>query len=118
MVCIVGVNIFDNKYVVILFIYIFGVGKIIVQKFCDVIGVKLDVKVKDLSDEQFELFCIEVGKVFVEGDLCCEVQMNIKCLKDFGCYCGLCYCYGFLVCGQCIKINVCICKGLCKFICK
>lgn len=118
MVCIVGVNILDNKYIVILLIYIYGVGCIIVQSICVVIGVNLVVKIKDLSDEQIDQLCNEVVKIIIEGDLCCEINMNIKCLMDFGCYCGLCYCCGLLVCGQCIKINVCICKGLCKLICK
>lgn len=45
------------------------------------------------------MLCDEVVKFVVEGDLCCEISMSIKCLMDFGCYCGLCYCCGFLVCG-------------------
>lgn len=118
MVCIVGVNILDNKYLVILFIYIFGIGCICVCVICEQIGIELIVKVCDFFGDQLDVICVEVVKVFMEGDLCWEINMNIKCLMDLGCYCGICYCCGLLLCGQCIKINVWICKGLWKLICK
>lgn len=48
----------------------------------------------------------------VEGDLCKEEIQNIKWLMEIGSYCGVCYCKGLFVCGQCILMNVWICKGL------
>ena len=89
MARIAGVNIPDHKHAVVSLTYIFGVGKTTAQKLCDATGVKPDVKVKDLSDEQLEALRTEVGKVSVEGDLRREVQMNIKRLKDLGCHRGL-----------------------------
>ena len=111
MARIAGVNIPDNKHAVISLTYIFGVGKTTAQKLCDATGVKPDVKVKDLTDEQLEALRSEVGKVSVEGDLRREVQMNIKRLKDLGCHRGLRHRHGLPVRGQRTKTNARTRKG-------
>ncbi|MBC7193626.1 30S ribosomal protein S13 [Marinobacter sp.] len=111
MARIAGVNIPDHKHAVISLTYIFGVGKTTAQKLCDATGVKPDVKVKDLSDEQLESLRSEVGKVVVEGDLRREVQMNIKRLKDLGCYRGLRHRHGLPLRGQRTKTNARTRKG-------
>jgi len=111
MARIAGVNIPDHKHAVISLTYIFGVGKTTAQKLCDATGVKPDVKVKDLSDEQLEALRTEVGKVSVEGDLRREVQMNIKRLKDLGCFRGLRHRHGLPVRGQRTKTNARTRKG-------
>ncbi|GAA0851021.1 30S ribosomal protein S13 [Marinobacter pelagius] len=111
MARIAGVNIPDNKHAVISLTYIFGVGKTTAQKLCDATGVKPDLKVKDLSDEQLESLRTEVGKFVVEGDLRREVQMNIKRLKDLGCFRGLRHRHGLPVRGQRTKTNARTRKG-------
>ncbi|GGC83739.1 30S ribosomal protein S13 [Marinobacter halophilus] len=111
MARIAGVNIPDHKHAVISLTYIFGVGKTTAQKLCDATGVKPDVKVKDLSDEQLESLRSEVGKFTVEGDLRREVQMNIKRLKDLGCFRGLRHRHGLPVRGQRTKTNARTRKG-------
>ncbi|HET8848642.1 MAG: 30S ribosomal protein S13 [Marinobacter sp. 34-60-7] len=111
MARIAGVNIPDHKHAVISLTYIFGVGKTTAQKLCDATGVKPDVKVKDLSDEQLESLRTEVGKFVVEGDLRREVQMNIKRLKDLGCFRGLRHRHGLPVRGQRTKTNARTRKG-------
>lgn len=111
MARIAGVNIPDHKHAVISLTYIFGVGKTTAQKLCDATGVTPDVKVKDLSDEQLESLRTEVGKALVEGDLRREVQMNIKRLKDLGCYRGLRHRHGLPVRGQRTKTNARMRKG-------
>ncbi|MBB5322280.1 30S ribosomal protein S13 [Marinobacter oulmenensis] len=111
MARIAGVNIPDNKHAVISLTYIFGIGKTTAQKLCDATGVKPDVKVKDLSDDQLESLRTEVGKFTVEGDLRREVQMNIKRLKDLGCFRGLRHRHGLPVRGQRTKTNARTRKG-------
>ena len=106
-----GVNIPDNKHAVISLTYIYGIGRTTAQKLCDATGVKPDVKVKDLSDEQLEALRNEVSKFTVEGDLRREVQMNIKRLKDLGCYRGLRHRHGLPVRGQRTKTNARTRKG-------
>ncbi|MGC8120947.1 30S ribosomal protein S13 [Marinobacter sp. VGCF2001] len=111
MARIAGVNIPDHKHAVVSLTYIFGIGKTTAQKLCDATGVKPDVKVKDLSDEQLETLRTEVGKWTVEGDLRREVQMNIKRLKDLGCFRGLRHRHGLPVRGQRTKTNARTRKG-------
>lgn len=111
MARIAGVNIPDHKHVVVSLTYIFGVGKTTAQKLCDATGVKPDVKVKDLTDEQLESLRTDVIKGNVEGDLRREVQMNIKRLKDLGCHRGLRHRHGLPVRGQRTKTNARTRKG-------
>jgi small subunit ribosomal protein S13 len=111
MARIAGVNIPDHKHVVVSLTYIFGVGKTTAQKLCGATGVKPDVKVKDLTDEQLESLRTDVIKGSVEGDLRREVQMNIKRLKDLGCHRGLRHRHGLPVRGQRTKTNARTRKG-------
>jgi small subunit ribosomal protein S13 len=111
MARIAGVNIPDHKHDVVSLTYIFGVGKTTAQKLCDATGVKPDVKVKDLTDEQLESLRTDVIKGSVEGDLRREVQMNIKRLKDLGCHRGLRHRHGLPVRGQRTKTNARTRKG-------
>jgi small subunit ribosomal protein S13 len=111
MARIAGVNIPDHKHVVVSLTYIFGVGKTTAQKLCDATGVKPDVKVKNLTDEQLESLRTDVIKGSVEGDLRREVQMNIKRLKDLGCHRGLRHRHGLPVRGQRTKTNARTRKG-------
>jgi small subunit ribosomal protein S13 len=111
MARIAGVNIPDHKHVVVSLTYIFGVGKTTAQKLCDATGVKPDVKVRDLTDEQLESLRTDVIKGSVEGDLRREVQMNIKRLKDLGCHRGLRHRHGLPVRGQRTKTNARTRKG-------
>jgi small subunit ribosomal protein S13 len=111
MARIAGVNIPDHKHIVVSLTYIFGVGKTTAQKLCDATGVKPDVKVKNLTDEQLESLRTDVIKGSVEGDLRREVQMNIKRLKDLGCHRGLRHRHGLPVRGQRTKTNARTRKG-------
>ena len=111
MARIAGVNIPDNKHAAVSLTYIFGVGRTAAQKLCDVTGVDTSAKVGELTDEQLESLRSEVGKLTVEGDLRREVQMNIKRLKDLGCYRGLRHRHGLPARGQRTKTNARTRKG-------
>ncbi|MFE8072941.1 30S ribosomal protein S13 [Marinobacteraceae bacterium S3BR75-40.1] len=111
MARIAGVNIPDNKHAVISLTYIFGIGKTTAQKLCDATGVEPTAKVRDLTDEQVDSLRAEIGKITVEGDLRREVQMNIKRLKDLGCYRGLRHRHGLPARGQRTKTNARTRKG-------
>lgn len=51
VVCIVGINIFDQKYVVIVLILIYGVGKICFKVILVVVGIVENVKISELFEE-------------------------------------------------------------------
>ena len=111
MARIAGVNVPDNKHAVIALTYIYGVGRKSAQQLCDATGVSPDAKVRELTDEQLDQLRTEVSKMAVEGDLRREVQMNIKRLKDLGCYRGLRHRHGLPVRGQRTKTNARTRKG-------
>ncbi|WP_097462380.1 30S ribosomal protein S13 [Mangrovitalea sediminis] len=111
MARIAGVNIPDNKHAVISLTYIFGIGQTTATKLCDATGINPVAKVKDLTDEQLDTLRNEVSKMTVEGDLRREVQMNIKRLKDLGCFRGLRHRHGLPVRGQRTKTNARTRKG-------
>jgi small subunit ribosomal protein S13 len=111
MARIAGVNIPDNKHAVISLTYIFGVGRTTAKKICEATGTSPTAKVSSLSEEQLEVIRSEVSTLTVEGDLRRELQMNIKRLKDLGCYRGLRHRHSLPVRGQRSKTNARTRKG-------
>ncbi|MEX2365938.1 MAG: 30S ribosomal protein S13, partial [Pseudohongiellaceae bacterium] len=86
MARVAGVNIPDNKHTVIALTAIYGIGRTRAQQICVATGVKPDMKIRDLTEEEVEKLRAAVGQFPVEGDLRREVSMNIKRLMDLGCY--------------------------------
>lgn len=111
MARIAGVNIPDNKHAVISLTYIFGVGRTTAYKLCEATGIAPTDKISALTEEQLDALRNEVGKFEVEGDLRREIQMNIKRLKDLGCYRGLRHRHSLPVRGQRSKTNARTRKG-------
>jgi small subunit ribosomal protein S13 len=70
-----------------------------------------DLKIRDLSEDQVESLRTEVAKLTVEGDLRREVSMDIKRLKDLGCYRGVRHRRGLPLRGQRTKTNARTRKG-------
>ena len=114
MARIAGVNIPDNKHVVISLTYVFGVGRPTAKKICTSLNLPESTKVKDLSDEVLDALRTEVAKYQVEGDLRREVSMNIKRLMDLGCYRGIRHRKGLPLRGQRTKTNARTRKGPAK----
>lgn len=111
MARIAGVNIPDNKHAVISLTYIYGVGKTTAYKLCEATGIAPTDKISALTEEQIDSLRTEVAKFEVEGDLRREIQMNIKRLKDLGCYRGLRHRHSLPVRGQRSKTNARTRKG-------
>jgi len=111
MARIAGVNIPDNKHIVISLTYIYGVGRTLSGSICQAAGVNPAAKVNALSEEQIESLRTEVAKHTTEGDLRREVSMNIKRLMDLGCYRGLRHRRSLPLRGQRTKTNARTRKG-------
>jgi small subunit ribosomal protein S13 len=111
MARIAGVNIADNKHVVIALTSIYGIGRPTSKKLCQQINVDPATKVSQLTDAQLELLRTEITKMTVEGDLRRAVTMNIKRLMDLGCYRGLRHRRGLPLRGQRTKTNARTRKG-------
>lgn len=89
MARIVGVDIPNDKQVVIALTYIYGIGRSISKKICHDAKVAEDIRVKNLTDAQFNAIRTQIAKFRVEGDLRRETALNIKRLQEIGCYRGL-----------------------------
>ena len=111
MARIVGVDIPNEKRVVIALTYIFGIGTTKSKKILAACNVSEDIRVKNLSEEQLTLIRAEVAKHRVEGDLRREVALNIKRLTEIGCYRGIRHRKGLPVRGQRTRTNARTRKG-------
>ena len=111
MARIAGVNIADDKHVVIALTSIYGIGRPTSIKLCEDMGINPSSKVSQLTDAQLETLRTEISKITVEGDLRRVVSMNIKRLMDLGCYRGLRHRRGLPLRGQRTKTNARTRKG-------
>lgn len=111
MARIAGVNIPDNKHLVISLGYIYGIGATRAKQICEQVGISPSTKTSALSPEQLDIVRAEVAKFTVEGDLRREVSMSIKRLMDLGCYRGIRHRRSLPVRGQRTKTNARTRKG-------
>ncbi|SOD21207.1 30S ribosomal protein S13 [Nitrosomonas ureae] len=109
MARIAGVNIPNHKHIGIALTSIYGIGRTSSIDICKAIDI--DIKLKDLSEDQIELIRDQVSKLTIEGDLRREISMNIKRLMDLGCYRGLRHRRGLPVRGQRTRTNARTRKG-------
>jgi len=111
MARIVGVDIPNEKRVVVSLTYIYGIGDTTAKKICKGAKVSEDIRVKDLTEEQLAAIRAEISKFKVEGDLRREVALNIKRLGEIGCYRGMRHRHGLPVRGQRTRTNARTRKG-------
>ena len=100
MARIAGVDIPNEKRVVISLTYIYGIGPSRASKILKDANISEDIRVKDLTEQQLSAIRDGVSYYKVEGDLRREVNMNIKSLMEIGCYRGLRHKKGLPVRGQ------------------
>ena len=89
MARIAGVDIPNEKRIVISLQYIYGIGETTAQHILKNAGVSVDIRTRNLTEEQLQAIRSEVAKIKVEGDLRREVALNIKRLMEIGCYRGM-----------------------------
>ncbi len=114
MARIAGVDIPNDKRVVIALTYIYGIGRPTAKKVLEEVKIDESIRVKDLSDEQMNAIRKAVDEIKVEGDLRREVTLNIKRLMEIGCYRGVRHRRGLPVRGQRTKTNARTRKGKAK----
>ncbi|MBF4695821.1 30S ribosomal protein S13 [Fusibacter ferrireducens] len=112
MARIAGVDLPREKRAVIGLTYIYGIGKPTSLELLKKAGISEDTRVKDLTEEEVsKLRALIEESVLVEGDLRREIAMNIKRLKEIGCYRGIRHRKGLPVRGQKTKTNARTRKG-------
>lgn len=112
MARIAGIDIPNDKRVVISLTYIFGIGNSAAKAICQKAEIDPSRRVKDLTeDESIKLRGIIESEYKVEGELRTEVSYNIKRLMDINCYRGRRHKMGLPVHGQRTKTNARVRKG-------
>lgn len=112
MARIAGVDLPKQKRGEVGLTYIFGIGRSSARKILTKAGISFDTKVSEWNDDQQTKIRDIINEEFkVEGSLRSEVQMNIKRLKDIGCYRGIRHRVGLPVRGQSTKNNARTRKG-------
>jgi small subunit ribosomal protein S13 len=103
---IAGVEIPENKKIWVALTYIYGIGRTLSWKILREAKVNPELKAKDLKPEELNRLKEIIEKNYkVEGELRREKLMNIKRLKDIGCWRGLRHIKGLPVRGQRTRTN-------------
>jgi len=109
---IAGVDIPNEKRVVISLTYIYGIGPKSAESICAKADVDQSTRVKDLSeDEGIRIRNVIENEFKVEGELRTEISYNIKRLMDINCYRGRRHKMGLPCRGQRTKTNARVRKG-------
>jgi small subunit ribosomal protein S13 len=112
MARIAGIDLPKEKRVEIGLTYIFGIGLPKSHEILEATGVNPDTRIKDLTEEEVNTLRDYVNKnIMVEGDLRRRVALDIKRLKEIGCYRGIRHRRGLTVRGQKTKTNARTRKG-------
>ena len=112
MARISGVDIPREKRLEISLTYIFGIGRTTAQKICKELGLDVNTRVRDLTDEEVNRIRAYVDQnLKVEGDLRREVQQDIRRKMEIGCWQGLRHRKGLPVRGQRTQTNARTRKG-------
>ena len=112
MARIAGIDLPKEKRIEIGLTYIYGIGRPTANKILEATGIDPNVRVKDLTGDQENALRTYIDKnIKTEGDLHREVELNIKRLKDIGCYRGVRHRKNLPVRGQNTKQNARTRKG-------
>jgi len=112
MARIAGVNLPREKRLEIALTYIYGIGNSTARTVCAELGLSVDEKVRDLTDEEITRLRSYIdANLEVEGDLRRERSQNIKRLQEIGSYRGVRHRRGLPVDGQRTKTNARTRKG-------
>ncbi|MDQ6772826.1 MAG: 30S ribosomal protein S13 [Candidatus Dormibacteraeota bacterium] len=111
MARLAGVDIPNDKRVVISLTYIHGIGRTTAEKLLQRANLSPNARVRELADEELGRLrqvldhASSEKEVLIEGDLRREVAMNIKRLSDIGAYRGLRHRRGLPSRGQRTRTN-------------
>jgi len=103
---IIGVNIPEDKRVEVALTYLKGIGLALSKEILAELGIDGNRRAKELTTEELGKIQKLIEKKYkVEGELGRIIMMNIKRLKEIGCYRGMRHAKGLPVRGQRTKTN-------------
>jgi small subunit ribosomal protein S13 len=110
-----GVDIPVNKQAWVSLQYIYGIGPSVSQRILEQAAIAMDVKVKDLTEEEVNKLREIIDKQYrVEGELRKEINLNIKRLIEIGSYRGSRHRHGLPARGQRTRTNARTKRGIRK----
>jgi small subunit ribosomal protein S13 len=109
---VIGVEIPDNKRLVIALTYIYGVGRTTSEKVCKDLNLDVSMRARNLTEDQIQMIGAHLQKNYpVEGQLRRQVTAAINRLREIGCWRGLRHRRGLPVRGQRTRTNARTRKG-------
>jgi len=106
MARIAGVDIPNDKQIVVALCYIYGIGQTTAQKIIAQTRIDGSVRVRDLTDDEMNRIREVIDHEYiVEGDLRREVRQNVQHLIEINCYRGIRHRRGLPVHGQRTRTN-------------
>ena len=112
MARILGVDIPDNKRIVVALTYIYGIGPATSRKILAKVAVDESRRAKELSGEDLSRLATEIERgVVIEGQLRRQISQNISRLKAIKCYRGMRHRLNLPVRGQRTRTNARTRKG-------
>jgi len=102
-----GIDIPEQKRIVVSLAYIRGIGDVLSRKILSQVGIDESVRAKDLTEDDVAKIRSKIDelKIPVEGELRKIISQNIARLKDIRSYRGLRHAKGLPVRGQRTKTN-------------
>ncbi len=89
MARILGVNVPDNKRVLIALTYIYGLGETTSSKILTKLKIDESIRIKDLTEWELNTIRKELDSMVLESDLRRTVNTDIKRLQDIWAYRGI-----------------------------
>jgi len=112
MARIAGVDLPRDKRVEVALTYIYGIGRSSARRIVKDVGINVDTRVRDLTEEEVSRLREYIDKnIRVEGDVRRDVALDTKRLIEIGTYRGIRHRRGMPVRGQQTKTNARTRKG-------
>jgi small subunit ribosomal protein S13 len=111
MARLLGVDLPRNKKMSVALRSLYGVGPKVAKDVLAAVGISGDKSSNEITEEEVLQIRTALEEYTVEGDLRREVALNIKRLKDLGCYRGVRHRKGLPVRGQRTHTNARTRKG-------
>jgi small subunit ribosomal protein S13 len=109
---LLGVDIPNEKAVVISLTYLYGVGSQTARDLCHLAGIDPRKKARDLAEDELGRLSVLMERDYtVEGPLRRQLQQDVTRLRDIKCYRGIRHRIGLPVRGQRTRTNARTRKG-------
>ncbi len=109
---ILGIDLPNDKRVVIALTYLYGIGHTRSRQLCTAVGIDPNVRARDLTEDEVSRLAQHIEQNFVvEGALRRQVAQNIARLKEIKSYRGIRHIKGLPVRGQRTRTNARTRKG-------